>query len=77
MVVGPTISIYKAKDKKDVPNLEIGAEKIKMEQMRCPHCGAFLGYQAIVVGAVRIKCRKCKTWCTLEIIPPPEIVDET
>jgi len=72
----PSISIYEARNKKDVPNLEVGAEKILMEPMRCPKCGAFLCYQAVVIGAIRVKCRKCKIWCTLEIIPPPEILEE-
>ena len=62
--------------KNKVPRLKSEDEGLVMEEMRCPTCGRFLGYQAIVVGAIKIKCRNCKVWCTLELIPPEIIIEE-
>ncbi len=59
-----------------VPRLESENEGLEMEEVRCPSCGRFLGYQAIVIGALKIKCRNCKVWCTLELIPPEVIIEE-
>lgn len=50
---------------------------IPFQEIRCPGCGRFLGYQAIVWGAVKLKCTnsKCrdvdggKTWITIDISP--------
>ena len=44
---------------------------IPLQEIRCPGCGRFLGYQAIVWGAIKIKCTnsKCKKWLTLDISP--------
>ena len=44
---------------------------IPLQEIRCPGCGRFLGYQAIVWGALKIKCTnsKCKQWLTLDISP--------
>ncbi len=62
--------------KGEVPRLSSEDEGLEMEKMRCPQCGRFLAYQAIVVGALKVKCRKCKVWVILEIIPPDVIVEE-
>jgi phage FluMu protein Com len=44
---------------------------VPAQEIRCPGCGRFLGYQAIVWGAIKIKCTnsKCKKWVTLDISP--------
>lgn len=44
---------------------------IPLQEVRCPGCGRFLAYQAIVFGALKIKCTnsKCKKWLTLDISP--------
>lgn len=65
-----------AETKQDVPPLDIGDQEVAMEPMRCPQCGRFLCYQAIIIGAVRSKCKPCKLWVTLDIIPPPDIIEE-
>ena len=46
-------------------------QMIPLQEIRCPGCGRFLGYQAIVWGAVKLKCTnsKCKQWVTLDISP--------
>lgn len=52
--------------------LEVGDKYIiPLQEIRCPGCGRFLGYQAIVWGALKIKCTnsKCKQWLTLDISP--------
>lgn len=44
---------------------------IPLQEIRCPGCGRFLGYQAIVWGVVKLKCTnsKCKQWVTLDVSP--------
>jgi phage FluMu protein Com len=44
---------------------------IPLQEIRCPGCGRFLGYQAIVWGVIKIKCdnSKCKKWLTIDISP--------
>jgi hypothetical protein len=64
----PRISTYPAESKRDVPDMELETG-VEMEPVRCPKCGRFLCYQAIVAGVVRIKCRKCKLWVTSEFLP--------
>jgi len=52
--------------------LEIDKEyMIPLQEIRCPGCGRFLGFQAIVWGAVKIKCTnsKCHQWVTLDVAP--------
>lgn len=71
----PRITTYLALSKRDVPPLDVGVEGLEMTPVRCPKCGRFLCYQAIVVGAVRVKCRGCKIWVTLDIIPPDDIIE--
>ena len=59
-----------------VPRLESEDSGLTMEEVRCPKCGRFLLYQAIVVGALKVKCPNCKSWATLDIIPPPDIIED-
>jgi len=33
------------------------------------NCGRFFGYQAIMLGVVKLKCPNCKEWTTIEIMP--------
>jgi len=52
--------------------LDLGKKyMIPAQEIRCPGCGRFLGYQAIAWGAIEIKCTnsKCKQWITLDIAP--------
>lgn len=44
---------------------------IPAQELRCPNCGRFLGYQAIAWGAIRVKCpnSKCRQWVTVDISP--------
>ena len=74
-MVEPRVTTYPADSNRDVPSL-VMADDLEMEPVRCPKCGAFLFYQAIVIGAARAKCKKCQQWVTLDIIPPPEIIEE-
>ncbi len=46
---------------------------IQAQEMRCPGCGRFLGYQAILLGIIKLKCPNCKEWTTLDINPEHEI----
>ena len=39
----------------------------KMRQVRCGQCGRILYDEAIIAGAVKIKCRVCGRWNTLKI----------
>ncbi len=75
MTMEPRITTYPAVKNRDVPSLAM-EDDLKMVPVRCPTCGAFLFYQAIVIGAARAKCKKSQQWVTLEIIPPPEIIEE-
>lgn len=52
--------------------LDVGNESfIPLQEIRCPGCGRFLGFQAIVWGVVKLKCdnSKCKQWVTIDISP--------
>ena len=71
----PRVTTYPVVNSRDVPSL-VMEDGLEMVAVRCPTCGRFLFYQAIVIGAARAKCKKCKQWVTLDIIPPPEIVEE-
>jgi phage FluMu protein Com len=42
---------------------------IPLQEIRCPGCQRFLGYQAIVWGAVKLKCPNCKAWVAIDISP--------
>lgn len=41
------------------------------QEIHCPECGRFIGFQGIVWGAVKLKCSnsKCGEWITLDINP--------
>jgi len=39
------------------------------QEIHCPKCGRFFGYQAIMLGVVKLKCPNCKEWTTIEIMP--------
>lgn len=54
----------KPKDRQIVEN-----QMLQAQEMHCPGCGRFLGYQAILWGTVRIKCPNCKEWTTIDIRP--------
>lgn len=41
----------------------------KLTEARCGACGRFLYGEAIIDGRVRVKCRGCGEWNTLEISP--------
>jgi predicted Zn-ribbon and HTH transcriptional regulator len=62
--------------KNKVPRIDVEDNGLEMQPMRCPNCGRFLAYQAIVIGAIKVKCRNCKVWVTLDIIPPDVIIDD-
>lgn len=72
----PKKIVWAGLPKNKVPRLDAEDEGLEMQEMRCPNCGRFLCYQAIIIGAIKAKCRNCKIWCTLEIIPPEVIIEE-
>ena len=52
--------------------LEMGKKMmIPAQELRCPGCSRFIGYQAIAWGAIKIKCpnSKCKRWIVLDVSP--------
>jgi len=74
MMAEARVTTHVAEDKMDVPS-QFMEDGLEMEPFRCPKCGKFLCYQAIVIGAIRAKCKKCRRWITLDIIPPPDILE--
>lgn len=42
---------------------------VATQEMHCPACGRFLGFQAIIWGLVKVKCPRCKEWTTIDISP--------
>ncbi len=46
-------------------------QMIPLQEIRCPGCGRFLGFQAIVWGVIKVKCTnsKCRQWVTLDVSP--------
>lgn len=42
------------------------------QPLYCARCGAFFGYQAIMLGIIRLKCRRCKEWTIINISPDVE-----
>lgn len=42
---------------------------IPMQEIYCPGCKRFLGFQAIAWGAVKLKCSNCKEWVTIDVSP--------
>lgn len=64
----------KIKADKEAGNFALDIDEntmIPFQEVRCPNCGRFLGYQALVWGAIKIKCTnsKCKKWVTLDVSP--------
>ncbi len=45
-----------------------GNQMVQAQQIHCPGCGRFIGYQAIVWGMVKIKCPNCRQWITIDIL---------
>ena len=74
-MVQSRVTTEPADSNRDVPSL-VTEDGLDMEPVRCPKCGKFLFYQAVVVGIVRAKCKPCRQWITLEIIPPDILFDE-
>lgn len=46
-------------------------QMVQTQEWHCSGCGRFIGFQAIVWGVVKIKC-KCRQWNTLDINTPPD-----
>jgi phage FluMu protein Com len=44
-------------------------QMVETQQMRCPRCNRFIGFQAIIWGIIKIKCPNCKEWITYNITP--------
>ncbi|KKM97009.1 hypothetical protein LCGC14_1172430 [marine sediment metagenome] len=74
-MVEPKITTYPSTGNRDVPSLAL-EDDLKMEPFRCPKCGRFLFYHAIIIGAARGKCKNCDLWVTLEIIPPDILLED-
>lgn len=56
-----------------VASKDIGQNQmVQTQQLRCANCNRFIGYQAILLGVVKIKCSACKSWTTIEILPERE-----
>lgn len=51
-------------------------QMVETQEMHCQGCGRFLGYQAVLYGIVKIKCRNCKQWNTVDIRPDVDIPTE-
>jgi len=43
-------------------------QMVQSQEIHCPICGRFIGYQAIVWGIVKILCPNCKEWVTIEVM---------
>ena len=48
------------------PVIIVPNQKVESQEIRCPGCGRFMGYQAIEKGAIRLLCSNCKEWVTIE-----------
>ena len=49
--------------------LDMGGMVVPAQEMRCPGCGRFIGYQAIAWGVIKVKCPNCKEWLTYDVSP--------
>lgn len=64
-------------DKKKVPVAPSESkDELEFRAFRCSNCGRFLLYEAVIIGAIKTKCRGCKTWNILDIIPDSAIIEE-
>jgi len=41
----------------------------ELPEVHCIDCGRVLGFAAVVVGYVQMKCPKCKGWTTISNFP--------
>jgi len=49
---------------------EIGQNQmVQTQEIHCPACGRFLGYQAIVLGLIKLLCPNCKEWVIIDVLP--------
>lgn len=56
--------------RKSVPEMQISVgQQVETQQLHCIGCGRFLGFFAIVWGALKIKCPRCKEWTIIDIQP--------
>ena len=65
-----TVFRLRSQDLALVPEILKG-QMVETQDMRCPKCGRFLGWQAVIWGVVKIKCTnsKCKQLVILDIRP--------
>ena len=49
--------------------LDMGKMIVPAQELRCPACTRFIGYQAIAWGAIKLKCPNCKEWLTYDVSP--------
>lgn len=55
---------------KDPHEKDISANQmVQTQEIHCSSCGRFIGYQAIILGTIKIKCPRCKEWITIEVMP--------
>jgi len=47
-------------------------QMVESQEIHCPQCGRFIGYQAILYGIIQIKCPNCKEWITIDVLPNKE-----
>jgi phage FluMu protein Com len=60
----------KIRDITEEEDKKIGLNQMcQTQQIHCGSCGRFLGYQAIMLGVVKLLCPNCKEWTTIEIVP--------
>lgn len=60
----------KTREKSPEQDLKIGVNQMcQTQEIHCGGCGRFLGYQAIMLGVIKLKCPNCKEWTTIEIMP--------
>ena len=52
-----------------VMNLATTLDSYCVNNLVVHNCGRFLGFQAILMGVVKLKCPTCKEWTTIEIMP--------
>jgi len=45
--------------------------------IHCSKCGRFLLLEAQLVGAIQVKCRRCKYWNLLESLPEEGLTSPT